>query len=105
LIAGEAKPLSTSYTIMTGMDCGTVSSISWPILRQVVGISLTVSDYESHIAIGDLAKFGVKAGPCGAATLAAVQPLSKMDDASLWFTPETVLLLLSTEGERSYTTL
>ncbi|KAF2965092.1 hypothetical protein GQX73_g8471 [Xylaria multiplex] len=47
---GEIVVEHSSHTIMAGLDCGTVSSIAWPILRGGVDAAVTVSDYEAHQA-------------------------------------------------------
>ncbi|RMZ87353.1 hypothetical protein DV736_g5424, partial [Chaetothyriales sp. CBS 134916] len=76
LTAGKfANPISTSYTIMDGLCCATVSPISWPTLQHGVDISLTITDHECHAALQYLHRHGVNAGPCGAAPLAGLLKL------------------------------
>ncbi|PYH91617.1 hypothetical protein BO71DRAFT_385155 [Aspergillus ellipticus CBS 707.79] len=95
-------PVTTSPSIMAGMNCGTVSTAAWPQLRQLVDASVTVSDWESHCAVQQLATQSVDAGPCGAASLAAIRRLKAEHDTAAFFSPESVILLLSTEGRRPY---
>ncbi|KAI0460166.1 tryptophan synthase beta subunit-like PLP-dependent enzyme [Xylaria acuta] len=76
---GEMVVEHTSPTIMAGLDCGTISSIAWPILRD-----------------------GVDATPCGAATLAALRRLSESERTALGLNSNSSVLLLSTEGARDY---
>ena len=97
-----SKPVSihTTETIMTGMNCGTVSAIAWPLLRDNVDLSITVSDSETHIAVQDLASSGISAGPCGAAGLAALRQL--VGDDMLEDRANAVVVLLNTEGIRDY---
>lgn len=95
--------VNTTSTIMNGLDCGSVSTAAWPILQSGVDASLTVSDYEAHVALQDLDKaFGIKVGPCGASPLAALRRLTAEDRARLGLTSESVVVLLCTEGSRSY---
>lgn len=100
----QDKPLSenTTPTIMTGLDCGTASTIAWPILRSGVDASVTVSDFESHRATLYLQSLGLSAGPCGAAPLAALRRLGESDKASLGLNEDSVVVLLCTEGSRPY---
>ncbi|CAK7271016.1 hypothetical protein SEPCBS119000_004383 [Sporothrix epigloea] len=94
--------IQTSPTIMAGLDCGTVSSIAWPLLRSGVDANLTISDYEAHTAALDLQALGCHAGPCGAAALAAVRRLTPADREQLGLTDRSVVVLLCTEGARDY---
>lgn len=98
------KLKTTTPTIMAGLDCGTVSSIAWPLLYSGVDASLTVSDFESHEACVTLHSLGVKAGPCGAATLAALRRLTSIEKAILGLSESSVIVLLCTEGDREYRT-
>jgi threonine dehydratase len=98
----KCESMLTSTTIMTGMNCGTVSSISWPILQPGVDASLTVSDWESHEAVQYLSSVGVHAGPCGAATLAALRYIGHNDPACVGLSNESVVVIFCTEGERPY---
>ncbi|KAI1214725.1 acetylornithine deacetylase [Annulohypoxylon truncatum] len=99
---GKIQPEQTAYTTLAGLDCGTVSSISWPLLQSGVDASLTVSDYEAHTASLYLKEQGISAGPCGASTLAALRRLSVPDKAKIGLDHKSVIVLLSTEGVRDY---
>ncbi|KAI1077751.1 acetylornithine deacetylase [Whalleya microplaca] len=98
----ELRAVETTHTIMAGLDCGTVSSISWPLLRAGVDASLSISDYEAHVASLSLEHMGVSAGPCGAAPLAALRRLSTTDKTMLGLDHNSVVVLLCTEGTRDY---
>jgi acetylornithine deacetylase/succinyl-diaminopimelate desuccinylase family protein len=102
LTKGEATAIETTPTIMTGLDCGTVSHIAWPILQAGVDASLTLSDYESHKSSGVLRTLGLSAGPCGAAPLAALLRLTSSDKLALGLDESSVVVLLCTEGPREY---
>lgn len=101
LIAGYSLSIATSSSIMTGLECGTISTAAWPVLQAGVDVSTTVSDLEAHEAILYLERNGVSAGPCGAAALAGLRrivsepSLSGLDENS-------VVVLLCTEGSRPY---
>lgn len=100
----ESTTLVTGETIMNGLCCGTLSTIAWPILQQGLGGSITVRDVEAHDAVRLLKSLGVEAGPCGAASLAALQSVMRYPDAgsALQLGKDSVVVLLSTEGPREY---
>ncbi|XDG02422.1 hypothetical protein ABKA04_002037 [Annulohypoxylon sp. FPYF3050] len=102
LAKGKVQPEETTYTTLTGLNCGTVSSISWPLLQSGVDASLTVSDYEAYIASTFLKERGISSGPCGASTLAALRRLNASDKAQLVLDHNSTVVLLSTEGARDY---
>lgn len=102
LKAGEFRTVGTSKTIMDGMNCGTVSPISWPILRQGVDASVTITDKQCHEAIQYLHSQGVNAGPCGAGSLAALRKVALEKTEAVGLCADSVVVLLSTEGKRFY---
>lgn len=104
LRAGEIVPIQTGDTIMCGMNCGTVSSLAWRVLRNGVDASVTITDSESHKAVQALHAGGVVGGPCGAAPLAALRKLSHDSTlmSALGLGSESVLVLFCTEGARPY---
>lgn len=102
LVRGESTSAQSAPTIMAGLECSTVSESSWPVLQQGIDVSATVSDYEAHEACETLHKLGVAAGPCGAASLAALRRLGPDDKSALGLNEDSVVVLLSTEGRRSY---
>jgi diaminopropionate ammonia-lyase len=62
-----------------------------------------VTEDQAALAVYDLAHGGVDAGPCGAATLAAVRAALLGRDGDrhreqLGLTPDSTVVLLSTEG-------
>lgn len=100
LQVGRVVPVDTGDTVMTGLNCGTVSEIAWPTLRDGVDAPITVTDGQALAAVTDLARFGVDSGPCGAASLAALRVVIAADEL-LKFSdlgPDSVVVLLSTEG-------
>ncbi|OHF00303.1 hypothetical protein CORC01_04492 [Colletotrichum orchidophilum] len=102
LVAGEATPIETMPTILAGLNCGTVSSIAWPILKSGVDATGTVNDFETHVACKLLQSLGVSAGPCGAASLAALRRLTDSDKAELGLNSSSTVVLLCTEGHKEY---
>lgn len=99
---GKMMTTATTATIMAGLDCGEVSTIAWPLLRDGADASLTVSDYEAHVASKQLIESGVNAGPCGASGLAALKRLTQEDRAKLGLCESSVVVLLCTEGKRGF---
>ncbi|KAJ9646866.1 hypothetical protein H2204_000558 [Knufia peltigerae] len=97
------ETIETSATIMNGMNCGTVSPISWPVFVKGVDASVMISDLECHKAIKYLQAHDVNAGPCGAASLAALRRAKALDPAAIGLDSNAVVVLLSTEGARGYT--
>lgn len=103
LEAGRIVPIETGDTIMCGLNCGTVSTIAWPTLRDGVDVSLTVSDFDAHDSVRYMHAHGVQGGPCGAAPLSALRKVCNED--VLRFAPESVVVLFCTEGARPYSIL
>ena len=85
---------------MLGMNCGTLSEIAWPVLRDGVDAAVTVSEDAAAQAVHDLQRLGLDAGPCGASSLAGVRALraAEGDGETDALPADAVVLLLSTEG-------
>jgi diaminopropionate ammonia-lyase len=100
LHAGRIVPVKTGETVMTGLNCGTVSEIAWLTLRDGLDASLTITDAQAMAAVVELAALGVDAGPCGAATLAGLRAVISDSElrTGLGITADSVIVLLSTEG-------
>ncbi|NUR95700.1 MAG: pyridoxal-phosphate dependent enzyme [Kribbellaceae bacterium] len=91
LKAGQPVSLDTSApTIMAGLNCGTVSSIAWPIIRDHLHAAVAVTDDQARAAMNLLHAHGIPAGPCGAAALTGAQ---------LAAIPASSVVLISTEGD------
>ncbi|PMD25556.1 tryptophan synthase beta subunit-like PLP-dependent enzyme, partial [Hyaloscypha hepaticicola] len=103
LKAQASLSIATSPTIMAGLECGTLSSIAWPLLQPGVDISATISDWECHQAIEYLAKHGIGAGPCGGAALAGLRRLAADSSSRGILDNDSVVLCICTEGTRHYT--
>lgn len=100
LRADEPVTVPTEATVMAGLNCGTVSSSAWPVLRSGLDAAVAVTDAEALRAVDDLAALGVGSGPCGAATLAGLRAALSDPErrAALRLPDDAVLVLLSTEG-------
>lgn len=102
LEAGKITQIATYKTIMSGMNCATLSSIAWPVHKAGVDASVTVSDFEAHEAVKYLHEHGVRGGPCGAGSLAALIHVAKTDPKAVGLNADSVVVLLCTEGAREY---
>ena len=100
LDAARATTVATAATVMAGLNCGTVSSSAWPVLRAGCDAAVAVSDQDALRAVADLGRLGVSSGPSGAATLAgaraALTDPGRRD--ALGLDDDAVVVLLSTEG-------
>ena len=99
LQAGTPTAIHTSPTIMTGLNCGAVSTSAWPSLQDGLDAAVAVGDEDARAAVTDLHALGVDAGPSGAASLAGVRKLLQHPPARAELGRDAVLVLLSTEGQ------
>lgn len=103
LAAGRPVTVETGSTIMSGLNCGTPSSLAWPLIRDGLDAAVTVSDQGALDAAHRLAVLGVEAGPCGAASLAGAREILTGDEEQarrqhLGLGPDSVVVLMITEG-------
>ncbi|MFV2172033.1 pyridoxal-phosphate dependent enzyme [Actinomadura sp. LOL_016] len=99
LTAGRIATIATSATIMSGLHCATPSALAWPHLRDGVDAAVSVTDGDAARAARDLAALGVRAGPCGAASLAGVRAALAPDRRpALPDGHDRTVVLLATEG-------
>ncbi|MCB5907425.1 diaminopropionate ammonia-lyase [Streptomyces pinistramenti] len=103
LVRGEPTPVETGTTTMAGLNCGTLSHLAWPYLRDGLDAAVAVTDADSADAARDLAAHGVSSGPCGAASLAGTRaaltgPGATERRTALGIGPAATVVLLSTEG-------
>src|SRR5689334_9194556 len=80
LRAGEPVDVPTPGTTMAGLDCARPSAVAWPILRDGLYGTVTVTDDQAAAAIRGLATHGLAIGESGAAPLAALHLLDLDDD-------------------------
>jgi len=102
LECGKAVQVKTANSIMCGMNCGTLSTTAWPTLSAGVDASVAVGELDSHKAVQELHRLGVNAGPCGAATLAALRSICATEREKLGLNETSVVVLNCTEGAREY---
>ncbi|KAK4692763.1 diaminopropionate ammonia-lyase, partial [Lecanoromycetidae sp. Uapishka_2] len=100
---GHITPIPTEDTIMCGMNCGTVSLLAWPFLRDGVDASIVVTDDEDRVAQDALKEMHINIGPCGAATLAALTKACKEGKEKIYIGPDSIVVLLGTEAPRGST--
>lgn len=103
LLAGEPRSVPTESTVMAGLNCGTPSSLAWPVLKAGLDAAVAVPDEAAELAVAELVEAGVQAGPSGAASLAGVRAAltgagAADRRAELGVTECSVIVLLSTEG-------
>jgi diaminopropionate ammonia-lyase len=104
LTAGEPVSVDTSApTIMAGLNCGTVSTLAWPAIRNGLDAGIGVTEDETRAAMDRLRELGVIAGPSGAASLAgtAVAVADPDRRAALDVTGDSIVALLCTEAVRA----
>ncbi len=90
-------------SVMAGLNCGTLSNLAWPVIRDGTDIFVTVTDEDAFEAMRILAGDGIVSGESGSAGLAGVAALFRDDGArealeSMGLGPEPGVLLISTEG-------
>lgn len=102
LAVGRPVTVETAGTVMAGLNCGTVSSAAWPILRDGCDAAVAVTDAEALQAVDDLGRLGVSSGPSGAATLAGVRAALTRHErrAALGLGEDAVVVLVSTEADQ-----
>jgi diaminopropionate ammonia-lyase len=105
LAAGRLVTAPTADTAMAGLNCGTLSSLAWPVLRHGLDAAVAITDPAAERAVSDLAAAGITAGPTGAAALAGARtaltgPGAAERRAALGVGPDSTVVLLSTEGGR-----
>jgi diaminopropionate ammonia-lyase len=103
LHAEARQSVPTAGTVMAGLNCGTPSSLAWPVLAGGLDAAIAVPDQLAIEAEADLTRLGVRSGLSGAAALAGVRaaltgPGAGTRRAGLGVTTSSVVLLLSTEG-------
>ena len=100
LSQGRPATVPTGTTVMAGLNCGTISSAAWPVLRHGCDAAVTVTDDEALQASAELKDLGISSGPCGAASLAGARNVltNEVRRADLDLPDDAVVVLLSTEG-------
>jgi diaminopropionate ammonia-lyase len=95
LVAGEPVVVPGPHrSIMAGLNCGEVSRIAWPALRDGIRAAVAVSDDEVVAAMRTLDAAGLPTGESGAASLAGARATA----GHPLLTPDATVLLLLTEA-------
>ncbi|MEY4312273.1 MAG: hypothetical protein RLZZ571_1043 [Actinomycetota bacterium] len=97
---GNPASVPTTTTVMAGLNCGTISSLAWPFVKNGLDGAIAITDEQDIVAAKDLANMGVFAGPCGASGLAGLRSVLKNDEArqALGLNSDSTLVILITEG-------
>jgi len=103
LAAGTPTSVPTPGTTMAGLDCSEVSAAAWPVLRDGVHGTVTVTDAEVAAAVAELADAGLAIGESGAAPLAGLRTLMTDNEcadlrAFVGLGADSRVLLVATEG-------
>lgn len=101
---GRPTAVQTDATMMTGLNCGSISQAAWPFMRDGLDAAVAVSDADALRAVADLRLAGISSGPCGAASLAGARSVLQGSGRDrrrdeLGVSEESVVVLLSTEGD------
>ncbi|WP_216322136.1 diaminopropionate ammonia-lyase [Deinococcus aestuarii] len=104
LEAGELTEVPGPHpSIMAGLNCGNTSPLAWPYLRGGLSASVALPDARAEEATRLLARDGVTSGESGAAGAAGLLELLAGEFGPrarevLGITPESTVLVISTEG-------
>lgn len=104
LRAGEVVRVSGPHdSMMAGLNCGTLATIVWPLVRDGLDAALAIEDARCVEALRALAGLGIEVGESGAASLAGLlallgDPACREAREALGVGPRTSVLVLATEG-------
>ena len=101
--AGEERSVPGPHrSAMAGLNCGTLSSIAWPLIRDGIDAFAAADDEAAFEAMRILASGGIVSGESGAAGLGALLEIARKDrkilEEGLGLGPESSILVISTEG-------
>ena len=68
-------------SIMAGLNCGRVSEVAWPAIRDGVDVLVTIDDDAAEDAVRSLDRLGITAGETGASGLAGLEALCSVPGA------------------------
>jgi diaminopropionate ammonia-lyase len=100
LVAGRSTTVATASTVMAGLNCGTLSSAAWPVMRDGCDAAVAVSDADARRAVQDLGRLGISSGPSGASSLAGTRVALADANvrAAMELSADSTVVLLSTEA-------
>jgi diaminopropionate ammonia-lyase len=90
-------------SVMAGLNCGTLSSVAWPLLREGVDAFTLTGNERAYEAMRVLARDGIVSGESGAAALAGLLGVFGSSDGEALrrrcgIGPSCGVLIVSTEG-------
>jgi diaminopropionate ammonia-lyase len=90
-------------SMMAGLNCGTLSSVAWPLLLRCLDAAVAAPEERAAEAVRSLAACGIRSGESGAAGLAGLSEVLRGPQAEearerLGIDHSTRVLILSTEG-------
>ena len=91
LTACRPVTVPTATTVMAGLNCGTVSSSAWPVLRDGCDAAVAVTDEAALLAVDDLARPASRRDRAAPPPWPASVPPSRTHDAALRSTSPTML--------------
>jgi diaminopropionate ammonia-lyase len=101
--AGEPRSVPGPHrSVMAGLNCGTISSVAWPLIRDGIDVFTMIGDEAAYEAMRMLASEGIASGESGAAGLAGLREISRREPSLFGevggMGPESGILVISTEG-------
>lgn len=101
--AGSPVTVPGPYrSAMAGLNCGTLSSIAWPLIRDGIDAFVSIGDGAAFDAMRMLAREGIVSGESGASGIAGLLEIAERNPAilggPLGLGPESGVLVISTEG-------
>ena len=85
--------IGDTNSIMAGLNCGTPSLVSWPILRDIASTFVTIGDNWAKRAMKLMLTQGIISGESGAAGVAAILAAPGL------FDEESIILTINTEAD------
>ena len=101
--AGEPLTVPGPHeSVMAGLNCGTLSSMAWPLIRDGIDAFVSIGDGAAFGAMRMLASEGIASGESGASGLAGLLEIARRDRAALrdvlGLHRGSSVLVISTEG-------
>lgn len=100
-LAGEPVSLDSSQgSIMAGLNCGSPSTVAWPILHGHTDVWLAIDDAWTRQAMRELAAHDIEAGESGAAGLGGLLAVAGDERVreALGLDADASVLVVNTEG-------
>mmetsp|Transcript_15896 Transcript_15896/g.20628 ORF Transcript_15896/g.20628 Transcript_15896/m.20628 type:complete len:838 (+) Transcript_15896:124-2637(+) len=98
-VAEEASDGDNKPTWCAGLDCGVVSDIAWPVLRNEVNAAVSISDGVAADGVRVLRNCGLRSGESGAATgVGFLRAIDEKQARDLGLDEHSRVLVVNTEG-------